>query len=140
MLFSKACQYAILAMAYLAEQTAGQLVPIREIGATANVPTPFLGKIISTLSRNGLISARRGPNGGAMLNRAPAEVTIEDIVFAVDGPFSNQRCVLGFAQCSDDNPCPMHGGWVKLQNQLQQELNHLTLADLISNRPRTPSQ
>jgi Rrf2 family iron-sulfur cluster assembly transcriptional regulator len=138
--FSKACQYAILAMTYLAEQTAGQLVPIREIGVTANVPTPFLGKIISTLSRSGLILARRGPNGGVMLNRAPAEVTVEDIVVAIDGPFSNRRCVLGLPQCNGDNPCPLHEGWVKIQEQLQRQLNHLTLADLSKNRAHNPPQ
>jgi Rrf2 family protein len=79
------------------------------------VPTPFLGKIISLLSRANLIAARRGPNGGTMLSRSSSEVTVGDIVEAIDGSFSNRRCILGLPECSDQHACPLHENWKKLE-------------------------
>ena len=130
MLFSRAAQTAILAMTYLADQEPGQLVAIREISEGADVPAPFLGKIISLLSRANLIAARRGPNGGAMLNRSFSEITVGDIVEAIDGAFNSRRCILGLPECSDQHPCPLHENWKKLELQLNEKLHSLTLADL----------
>jgi Rrf2 family protein len=82
------------------------------------------------LSRARLISARRGPRGGAMLARRPEAVFVNDIVEAIDGAFSQQRCILGLPQCSDGNPCPLHAHWRHLAVHLDGELHRLSLADL----------
>jgi Rrf2 family protein len=139
MLFSRAAQTAILAMTYLAAQEPGRLIAIREISEGADVPTPFLGKLISLLSRANLITARRGPNGGAMLNRRPSGVTVGDIVEAIDGPISSRRCILGLPECSDRHPCPLHKNWKKLELQLNEKLHELTLAELDRVRKRQNS-
>lgn len=136
MLFSKACQYAILAMIHLAAQGTGKRLSIREIGEGAQVPTPFLGKIVSTLVRANLISARRGPNGGAILSRSPDEVTVGDIVEAVDGPLDGQRCILGMPACSDLYPCPLHTSWKQIEERLNKDLHGLTLSELTQSRRR----
>ena len=70
---SKQSQYAILAMAYLAGQPPQRLVPIREIGASVDVPRPFLSKILARLSKGGLVKGRRGPHGGVKLSRGAVQ-------------------------------------------------------------------
>ena len=134
MLFSKTCQNAILAMAYLAKQTPGELFSIREISKATKIPAPFLGKIITALSRADLISGRRGPNGGVTLNREPGSIAVKNIVEAIEGPFSGQHCLLGLPTCSNEHPCPLHRTWVSLREQLDNELHDLTLADISSVR------
>lgn len=131
MLFSKACQYAIRAMTYLAKQECGRACSIPEISRETGTPTPFLSKIISTLSRNRLIQARRGPHGGAMLGCPPDQITVGDILEAIDGPLDKSRCVLGLPECSDQNPCPLHARWKGLEARMRQELHTLTLLDLV---------
>jgi Rrf2 family protein len=131
MLFSKACQYAIRAMTYLAKRKLHEACSIQEISRETGAPTPFLSKIISTLSRSRLIEARRGPHGGATLGRPPDQITVGDILEAIDGPFDKSRCVLGLPECSDENPCPLHTRWKNLEAHMRQEMHTLTLLDLL---------
>ena len=136
MLFSKPCQYAILAMTYLAQQPQGRLIAIREIGEAADVPLAFLAKIVGSLARHGLVVARRGPNGGVTLNHSPDEITVGDIVGAIDGPLDEAGCVLGFQECGDGNPCPVHDSWKRVRVELQKTMHDRKLSSL-PRRPRT---
>ena len=129
---SKQSQYAILAMAYLAGQPPQRLVPIREIGASVDVPRPFLSKILARLSRGGLVKARRGPHGGVMLSRSAAQTSLGDVVHALDGPVEHSRCYLGLPGCNDRNPCPLHATWKRVRADLDRELRDLTVEDLWS--------
>lgn len=131
MLFSKACQHAIRAMTYLARQELSRPCSIQVISQEAEVPTPFLSKIITLLGRSRLVEARRGPHGGAMLARSASDITVGDILEAIDGPLDERRCVLGLPDCSDQNPCPLHTRWKRLEAQMRQELHALTLLDLV---------
>jgi Rrf2 family protein len=135
-IFSKPCQYAILAMTYLAEQKAGHLNSIREISERAEIPMPFLSKIITGLSRSGLVTARRGPKGGVMLARPPGEVSVGDIVEAVDGSLDDGRCQLGFPECDDSDPCPVHDSWKQVREKLDRTLHGKTLNDLVRARKK----
>ena len=136
MVFSRPCQYAILAMTYLADRASDRRVSTREISEETEIPLPFLSKIVSTLSRHGLLAARRGPSGGVALGRAPAEVTVGDVVEAFDGPLDEGRCVLGLSECDGANPCPVHESWKRVREELFRELHSRTLADLARTRTR----
>jgi len=132
---SKQAAYAIQAMAYLAERR-GRLVPIRKISESVDAPLPFLAKILSTLSRNGIVIARRGPKGGVMLSRPPAEISLGEVVAVLDGPETNGRCFLGLDSCSESNPCPVHESWRKACNGMARAMRERTLEDLQSVRSR----
>lgn len=135
---SNQCKYAFLAVAYLAKQKPDRLVPIREIGDNVNVPRPFLAKILATLSRNGVVKTRRGPNGGVMLARPPGQVRLGEVVRIVDGPLENGRCYLGLPQCDDRNPCPVHATWRRVRDELDRSMHERTLDDL--KRVRRPKR
>lgn len=117
-------------MTYLARQEFNRPCSIQGISREADVPTPFLSKIITLLAHSRLVEARRGPRGGAMLARPAHEITVGDILEAIDGPLDERRCVLGLPQCSDRNPCPLHVQWKELEARMRRELHTLTLVDL----------
>lgn len=130
MIFSRPCQHAILAMACLAEEEPAHFVSIRQISAETGVPLPYLSKIISSLSRIGLVSARRGPGGGVTLSRPPDEVTVGDVVEAIDGPLATGKCVLGLHECDETRPCVVHDLWKSVSEGVSRALAGQTLFEL----------
>lgn len=130
MVYSRSTQYAIRAMAHLATLSAGEFVRTRDIARSTGVPLPFLSKITQALSRRGLVESLRGRGGGISLTRPPRQITLEDIVLAVDGIEVADTCVLGLPACSDDTPCPVHHVWKKLRGEIRQSLHERTLEDL----------
>ena len=130
MLYSRSTQYSIRALAHLATLPPHTYVPIRNLARSAQAPRPFLAKILQMLTRRGLLSSQKGPGGGVSLARNPAEIRLEDVVFAVDGVELSHRCVLGLPRCGDASPCAVHDIWKGLREALCQALHDRTLADL----------
>jgi Rrf2 family iron-sulfur cluster assembly transcriptional regulator len=141
---SQEAKYAILALAYLARQESARLVPIREIEDGVGVPGPFLAKILAKLSRTGLPSTRRGPQGGVRLSRRPREVSLGEVVRTLDGRRRKATCYLGLPYCSERNPCPIHAVWRREVDRLDRVMHERTLADLhrvrLSGRPKRRSR
>ena len=131
MLFSKACEYGIRAMLFLASREDDKPVRVREIAETLKIPIPFLSKIVHSLSRNELIHSQKGPGGGVTLAKAPSEITLLQVVEVIDGLNLFQACALGIPHCSDDFPCPLHGQWRTLRTEIQEMLTHRTLDQII---------
>ena len=131
MLFSKACEYGIRAMLFLASQEDDKPVRVREIAETLKIPIPFLSKIVHSLSRNELIHSQKGPGGGVTLAKAPSQITLLQVVEVIDGLDLFRACALGLPHCSDDFPCPLHGQWGGLRTEIQEMLTHRTLDQII---------
>ena len=131
-------------MAYLARQDRDRLVPIHEIGDNVNVATPVLAKILARLSRNGLLSTRRGPHGGVMLSRPPGEVSLQDVVRLFHPARGSDVCYLGLKTCDGRRSCPVHAVWRQVQEDMDRVLNEKTLADLrrirLDARPKRDSR
>ncbi|MBT3605828.1 MAG: Rrf2 family transcriptional regulator [Candidatus Latescibacteria bacterium] len=131
MLFSKACEYGIRAMLYLASQEDGQPVRVREIAEALKIPVPFLSKIVHSLSRNHLIHSQKGPGGGVTLAKPPSDITMLQVVEVIDGLDLFQACALGIPHCSDDFPCPLHEKWGTLRSEIHDMLANRTLDQVI---------
>lgn len=134
MIFSSPVQYAIRAMTYLGEQEVGKLSSIREISHAADIPMPYLAKIINRLSRRRLVTAKRGPAGGVMLGRPASRITVDEIVNAMGGGLNSKKCVLGLAECNDVTPCPVHDSWKSVRQVLARTLHDKTVTDLVQAR------
>ncbi len=117
-------------MTYLGQQEVGKLSSIREISRSADVPMPYLAKIINQLSRKRLVRAKRGPSGGVMLGKPASVVTIGDIVDAMDASLVGKECILGLSKCTDEAPCPVHEDWKGFRQILNQSLHQKTVRDL----------
>lgn len=130
MLYSKPCEYAIRALAFLAHTTHRGSVGGQRIARAENIPTPVLGKILQELARKGLLESRRGPGGGFRLARRPELITLRDVVAAVDGLDHFTECAVGLERCADDAPCPLHDTWKGLRSQIMTYLETTTLTEM----------
>lgn len=130
-MFSKSSKYAIRSILFLATQsTEQQRFGSKRLAEELDVPIHFLAKILQDLSRNGLISSAKGPGGGFYLTAQNQSLTILEILEAVDGNEIFKGCVLGFASCSDKNPCPIHVQVYAYREGLRYQLAHLSVTEL----------
>ncbi len=130
MLLSRACEYGLRASFYLAAQKADGYLPIRAIGETLGISVPFLTKVLQQLTQAGLLASSRGPSGGVVLARAAEQVTLHDVVVAIDGPELFTECVLGLPGCGSQLPCPLHANWTVERERLRALFSTTTLADV----------
>ena len=131
MLFSPPCEYAIRALTYLAGRDPAKPVSVAVIAEHADIPSRFLSKILLTLKNNHLLKATKGPGGGYRLAMPAAEIRLKDIANAVNTPREQEkRCVLGLDMCSDSHPCPLHMEWKHFQDDMDDKIRYLTVAEL----------
>ena len=130
MIYSRACELGIQAMLYLAMQPEGRPALVRDIAHDLSIPTPYLAKIMQTLSRARLVQSQKGPGGGLWLARPARQIRLLDVVAAVDTMTGFDRCVLGLAECSDENWCPAHPYWSTIKQQILDLLQSKTIGEL----------
>lgn len=123
-MLSNASKYAVNAVLFLAlDAHMERKVGAKEIAENINVPVPFLSKLLQDLSRKGIISSSKGPNGGFYLtdkNRAQKLLVVVD---QIDGLTKLEECVLGLGECSSEKPCPLHHMVQPLRISLLNELS-----------------
>lgn len=129
-IFSKQCEYAIQALIYLAKKTETEWISIKEIADHLNIPQHFLGKIFQMLSNKGILKSKKGLQGGFSLCKSSSAVSLREIVDTIDGDAYSSECVVGFPNCSKNNPCPMHNNWKDLREGIVNMLKTQNLAQL----------
>lgn len=114
-IFSRQCEYALQAVIYLALRPGG-MTSIKELAGRLQIPAPFLAKILQSLAYKGLLKSSKGPAGGFALAIPPKDITLFHVVEAVDGAGFAHNCVMGFPECSGQNPCAIHERWATLRD------------------------
>ena len=132
-MFSKACEYAIRAMIYIVTHMDDDTrVGIRDIARYTDTPEPFVAKVLQILSRTGIVSSVKGPNGGFYVETKSRHIPLIDIVKAIDGDDLFLRCGLGIKSCSEKRPCPIHFEYKAIRDNLKEMLTTNTIQDLAS--------
>lgn len=131
-MFSKACEYGIRAMLYIAEQSENDnRVNIKEISAAIDSPEAFTAKVLQQLARNGIVDSLKGPTGGfSIIKDRLDEIKLRDIVYAIDGDQIYKGCGLGLPKCNDERPCPVHHKYAAVRDELEAMLETTTLKEL----------
>jgi len=132
MKFYKTSEYAIRVLVFLARHDQ-RLYSVRELHQELNIPCKYLSRLMHQLAGAGFIDTVQGKSGGSRIARQKADIYLYQIVDAVEGLENYDRCILGFNECSDDNPCSMHRYWVEERERIKNLLYSLSLADLTSN-------
>ncbi|NLE22424.1 MAG: Rrf2 family transcriptional regulator [Actinobacteria bacterium] len=127
---TRGAEYAIRAMTYLAHYPEGHVASLHEIGEAQDIPESFLAKILQSLVRSGLAVSQRGAHGGFALARPATEITMQQVIEAIDGPISVNQCVLSPEDCGRSASCTVHVAWVRAQEQLMDVLGSVTLESL----------
>ncbi|MBI2422722.1 MAG: Rrf2 family transcriptional regulator [Candidatus Hydrogenedentes bacterium] len=129
-LYSKGCQYALRALTFVIAEKSKDRFLAKDICEKAEIPEYFTRKVLQSLVQGGFLEAHRGPGGGYSLTREPAEITLLEVIKAVEGDDTFDHCILGFAECGRGNPCPLHHIWVDSKKALLENLSNTTLAQL----------
>ena len=127
MIYSKTAKYAVLALAEVAARASDGLVTTRQIAEATSSPYPHLAKVINQLHRAGLIQATRGKQGGIKLARPASEMTIKDVVVALDGPAILNDCPLFLDPCDCERPCTLHAIWRPARDAVVEFLEKTTV-------------
>lgn len=132
-MFSRACEYGLRAVIFIAHQTdQNRRVGVEEIAAAVDSPVPFTAKILQRLSRGEFIKSVKGPNGGFTIRADKIqELKLSDIVNALDGTELYTKCGLGLKTCNATKPCPLHKEFAVIRNRLRLLLESTTLKSLI---------
>jgi Rrf2 family protein len=131
---SKSGEYGLRALLYMAANYPNEgFVNIREMSEALDISFHFLTKILQVLTQKGILQSYRGPNGGVGFLKKPDEVSLADLVRALEGDDFFNKCLLGLPGCGERQPCPMHAYWTTIRNNLEEEFEATTLADLGEN-------
>ncbi len=128
-MFSKACEYAIRATIFIAEQSLQKnKVGQKAIAKAIDSPEAFTAKTLQKLTKNNVVTAHKGPNGGFYLSEAQLQtICLRNIVEAIDGDDLFVSCGLGLHKCNDKKPCPVHHQFKAIRDELTSMLQNTTV-------------
>ena len=119
---SRQADYAVRAVLDLSLHEGAGRVPSAAIAKRQSIPASFLTKILSRLAALGIVDSRRGVGVGVCIGRPPAEVTLLEVVEAVDGPITLNRCMARPHECPRDATCAVHPLWLEIRSELRERL------------------
>jgi Rrf2 family protein len=135
---TRQADYAVRAVLYLAQLGPHGRVSTAQIARDQKIPPTFLAKIMSQLSAAGLVHATRGAHGGVRLARSAQEVSLLDVVEAIDGAILLNECVANPEVCPISNGCPIQRVWHQAQTELVARLRETRFGSL-AEEARSPA-
>jgi Rrf2 family protein len=131
MILSQACNYGILSMLFIAKESKpGEYISIRTISNELNISFAFLTKILQILTQHGMLHSVRGAKGGVALAKSATEISMYDVIKAIDGDSMFRECILGLPGCGEQKPCPLHNEWATIREDLKGAFINRDLADV----------
>ncbi|MFW5787314.1 MAG: RrF2 family transcriptional regulator [Halanaerobiales bacterium] len=124
-------RYGLRAMVELAKHKGSGAIPLRKIAEKQQISEQYLEQLFSNLRQADLVKSVRGAKGGYLLNNSPENITVKDIISALEGPIAPVDCVKDEGEvCELINECVTHDLWEELQDCIKDMLNSVTLEDL----------
>jgi Rrf2 family transcriptional regulator, iron-sulfur cluster assembly transcription factor len=119
------------ALILIASLEKNEYVLAKQISAVLSIPRDYLNKVMQILVKEKFVKSLKGPQGGFCLAREPQDITIYDIMKAIDGTDFFNNCLLRAALCDAEDPCALHDYWQKVLGQIRSILDRVTLHDLV---------
>lgn len=136
MKITQEADYGFRVILYLSKLGYGEKVEAKSISQEENIPLRFLLKLLRKLTQADITKSFRGVNGGYALNQMPENITLKDVIEAIDGPIYINRCLYDPDHCNlkRANTCGVHSALEKVQNKLIRELSSITFKDILENK------
>ncbi|PAU95112.1 transcriptional regulator [Aliifodinibius salipaludis] len=131
MLLSNACVYGLRASVYLAAVSDDSYVSIKKISEDLDISHHFLTKVLQQLTNANLMESMKGPKGGVRLTHPTDDLTLLEIVAAIDGMDILTECALGLPGCGTEKPCPIHEKWADTRDEIRKMLSDTSLQELV---------
>lgn len=132
--------YGLRAMIDLAAHYGQGPIPSADIARRQAIPEHFLDQVLVTLRRAGLLRSQRGPQGGHLLARPPAKISMGEIVRAVDGPLAPMECLPNPASCQLSAGCALRDVWAEVESETARILDATTLDQLARRHQTAPHE
>ncbi len=133
--------YGVRALVDLAEHgNAGRLIRTAEIARRESIPEPYLDQVLTTLNKFGFIRSRRGPQGGHVLARPPAEITLDEVVATLEGRTVPLDCIEDASECVLSETCAQRGIWRDVDEAVHTVLRTTSVGDLVERQRRNTSE
>jgi Rrf2 family protein len=130
-MLSQTAEYALRTVLYLATTDQAELSNVSDIAERLDIPRNYLSKTLHQLARAGVLTSTRGKHGGFRLTKPPSKLSLAEVVAPFDGPTGARICLLGRAACSDSDPCPAHGRWKSVSNEVSTFFRETKVSDLL---------
>lgn len=122
--------YAARILLHLAMQPPGTCITAREVARQRLIPSGLARSLLTRLAGAGLLVSRRGKGGGFYLARTPGEISLLEVVEAVEGPIALNQCTIEPQECPLMPQCPVHEAWVDARDKLRAHLADMTFEKL----------
>lgn len=132
---TKKADYGLMALKYLAEQSANGAQSAKDIAEAYHIPPQLLAKILQTLAKEGLLVSHAGTNGGYSLSRSANEITAFEVIRAIDGPLFITSCITIHGACDLAGHCTIKEPLRKVNDSIKDLLNGIRIGDLVESEP-----
>jgi len=133
---SKLTDYAILVMVELTRES--EMLCAQAVAERIHVETPTASKVLKLLAGNGLLQSYRGPSGGYQVSRPASEISVAEVIAAIEGPIAMTECSVEEGLCSQEDSCDLRSNWQRISLAVAQALRDVSLAEMsapIGNKP-----
>jgi FeS assembly SUF system regulator len=134
---TKLTDYATVVLTALAARP-GDVLSAAELAEQAGLEVPTVAKLLKPLAQAGLVAGFRGSNGGYRLARAAADISLVDIVEAMEGPLGMTECSVHAGACGIEHSCGVRANWRRINDVVADALRSVTLAQMLVPPPRSP--
>lgn len=128
---SKLTDYGIVLLVELANGENLASRNARSMAEATSLPLPVVSKILKSLAQGGLLTSQRGTKGGYALARRPEEITVAEIIVALEGPIALTECSAGPGRCDQETACPVRDPWQRIHQSILEMLKRETLRELV---------
>jgi Rrf2 family protein len=136
---SKKADYALIAMKHLTLRSNRGAASAREIAEQYDVPIELMAKVLQRLVRGGLLASHHGTRGGYQLARKPTQISVADVIQAIEGPVSVTACSTEDGQCEQYAKCNVRDPLWRVRERILAALGECTIAELAADPPSAAS-
>ena len=133
---SKLTDYAILAMVELTRE--GEMLSAHALAERIGVETPTASKVLKLLAGYGLLDSFRGANGGYRAGRQASDISVAEVIEAIEGPVAMTECSEETGLCEQESSCDLRGNWQRISLAVRQALEQVSLAEMSA--PANPAR
>jgi FeS assembly SUF system regulator len=124
--------YGIVLLTQMATRPLHEVHAAKDAARWSGLPLPMVSKILKTLARGGLLISHRGVKGGYSLARGADQITVGNVILALEGPIRITECSHGPGSCDQEIACPTRVNWQRINNVVRDALEGITLTEMIN--------
>lgn len=126
---AKLTDYAIMVMVELSDAR-GDVISAQTLAEKCRLELPTVSKLLKLLTRSGLVRSFRGANGGYRVDRSPEDISVAEVISAIEGPIAMTECSIETGVCQQEDSCSLRSNWQRISVAVAEAMQQVTLAEM----------